>query len=286
MTTISEKLAQAGDNPVFICDFSPPRGADLSTVAQVKEVGADFVCVAYSPGKSVRVDSAVMAHLIAREGQEMIFNLACRDMNRLALQNHLLGAQLLGLQNVVVLQGDGVSEGERATFKSINDYQPAELIRDIGRLNRGEDFRGLKLRAPTAFCVGAVMDFSKGIPEETRRVQGKADAGAEFFLTQAFYDVSLVKRFQEAYQKGAGNPLDKPVFYGLAIPAREGILFGDVPERVRRELEEGRSGVDIAREQLEAFLAAGVRTIYLVPPILRSGRRDYGAARDVLRGIR
>ncbi|MBI2170754.1 MAG: methylenetetrahydrofolate reductase [Chloroflexi bacterium] len=305
MSTVTQKLAQAGGRPIFICDFSPPRGADLSTIDQVKEVGADFVCVAYSPGRSVRVDSTVMAHLIAqgrgsmpppsgggeervaREGgQEVIFNLACRDMNRLAIQNHLLGAQLLGLENVVVLQGDAFTDEDRGSIRGVNDYQPSELIRDIARLNRGEDFRGGKLRSPTAFCIGAVMDFSRGLEQEARSSHGKVEAGADFFLAQTFYQVGLARQFHEAYHRHAGQPFPRPIFYGLPIPAQGGILFGDVPEQVRGDLEKGRPGVDIALEQARVFLAAGLRTIYLVPPILRSGRRDYGAARDVLRALR
>ncbi|MBI4312587.1 MAG: methylenetetrahydrofolate reductase [Chloroflexi bacterium] len=286
MTTVIQKLAQSQGRPVFICDFSPPRGADLSAIAQVREAGADFVCVAYSPGKSVRVDSTVMAYLIAQHGQEVIFNLACRDMNRLAVQNHLLGAQALGLENVVVLQGDGLTEKERASFKEVNDYHPSALIQDIARLNHGDDFRGLKLRAPTAFCAGAVMDFGKGVEQEARTAHAKVQAGADFFLAQTFYDVALAKRFHEAYRQQAGQPFPKPIFYGLPVPAKDGLLFGDVPAKVREDMDKGRSGADIAQEQLGEFLAAGLRTIYLVPPILRSGRRDYGAARDVLAAAR
>ena len=68
MSTVSQKYAQREGKPLIICDYSPPRGADLSTMEQVRQVGADFVCVAYSPGKSVRVDSVVMAHLISQAG--------------------------------------------------------------------------------------------------------------------------------------------------------------------------------------------------------------------------
>ena len=93
--------------PLFICDFSPPRGADISVFEQARNLSAEFICIAYNPGHSVRVDSTVMAYMIKkRTGKEVIFNLATRDMNKLALQTHLLGAQLLGLENVVILRGD------------------------------------------------------------------------------------------------------------------------------------------------------------------------------------
>ena len=288
MTIVSQKHAQRNGKPLFICDYSPPRGADLSTVEQVKQVGADFVCVAYSPGKSVRVDSTVMAHLISRPGdQDVIFNLACRDMNRLALQNHLLGAQLLGLENVLVLQGDEFTERDLASVKDVGDYRATELIQAIGSLNQGMDFRGLKLRAPTTFCIGAAIDLGRSnLEQEALLTQRKVAAGADFFLTQAFYDVRKADRFLEVYQASTGQEFPRPVFYGLQILEKDGIIFGDVPQDTQRDLERGRPATDIALEQLHAYMDNGLTCIYLVPPILRGGRRNYQAAQDVLEAVR
>jgi homocysteine S-methyltransferase len=288
MATVSQKYAERAGRPLFLCDFSPPRGADLSTVERVKQVGADFVCVAYSPGKSVRADSVAMAHLIADGGdQDVIFNLAGRDMNRLAIQNHLLGAQLLGLANLVVLQGDRFTARDRESVKDVGDYQPTELIQAIGAMNEGLDFRGLHLRAPTIFCTGAVIDFSRGdVRQEVLLAQRKVIAGADYFIAQAFYEVEVAHRFLQAYRDETGQEFPKPVFYGLQILEKDGLVFGDVPEALRRDLERGRSGVEIALEQLHTFVGNGFDTVYVVPPILRGGRRDYKAAQDLLAAFR
>lgn len=288
MTTVVQRYAERRGQPMFLCDYSPPRGAELSTIEQVKQVGADFVCVAYSPGKSVRVDSTVMAHLIGRDGEQQVaFNLACRDMNRLAIQNHLLGAQLLGLENVLVLQGDEFTERDLESVKSVADYRPVELIRDIRSLNGGVDFRGLKLRQPTAFCVGAVVDLGRADMErEVELVRQKVDAGIDYLITQAFYDLDQAARFHDLYAKLAGQEITVPVFYGLQVLEADGLIFGDVPQEVRRDLDRGRPGVDIALEQLRAYIDREMTGVYLVPPILRGGRRDYQAARSVLDAFR
>ena len=137
-------------------------------------MGADFVSVAYSPGRSVRVDSTAMAQVIGLSGeQDVIFSLAPRDMNKLALQNHLLGAQALGLENVVVLGGDEFTPRDRGLLTRVNDYRSTGLIKAIGDLNRGEDFRGLKLRKPTEFCIGAVIDFGASDIEREARLTEK-----------------------------------------------------------------------------------------------------------------
>jgi hypothetical protein len=62
----------------------------------------------------------------------------------------------------------------------------------------------------------------------------------------------------------------------------DGVIFSSVPPEVRCELEAGRPGTDIALALLRQVFDAGVRTIYLVPPILRGGARKYDAAQTVL----
>ena len=52
---VTDLAASRGDRPVFICDFSPPRFADWNVVQRAADLSADFLCVAYNPGKAVRV---------------------------------------------------------------------------------------------------------------------------------------------------------------------------------------------------------------------------------------
>lgn len=287
MTRVIEKYASSKGRPLFICDFSPPRGADMGSLERVRTLSADFICVAYSPGKSVRVDSTVIAYTLKQQaGKEVIFNLACRDGNRLALQNHLLGAQVLGLENVVVVKGDDFTPVEREAVKDVSDFKPTELIQSIKALNKGVDYKGLKLRVPTEFCVGATIDLGRDIEAEARLAHRKAQAGADFFLIQTFFDMGRATRFLEAYQALTGEDFLKPLFYGVQILDRDGLVFGDVPERTRQELEQGRPGADIALEVIRDRLDNGITAFYLVPPILRGGRRDYEAAQRVLEAVR
>jgi hypothetical protein len=80
--------------------------------------------------------------------------------------------------------------------------------------------------------------------------------------------------------------MGQSVFYGLQILVGGGVIFSSVPEDVRRELGAGRDGVDMALEAWEQFRAAGIGAVYLVPPILRGGARDYEAARRFLKRVR
>ena len=84
----------------------------------------------------------------------------------------------------------------------------------------------------------------------------------------------------------SGEAISQPVFFGLQVLIKDGVIFSSVPQGVRQDLEAGRDGADIALELLRRFLDYGVRRIYLVPPILRGGARDYAAAQRVLEGAR
>lgn len=266
-----------------MCDFSPPRGADPALLEPARHLDADLLSVAYNPARSVRMDSLVVAHLVQREfGKTAVFNLSTRDMNRLALQSHLLGAQALGVHNVLVVRGDDFTAQERTMVTPVHDYRPTELIAAIGAMNGGTDFKGLKLRQPTAFCVGAAVDLGHPMAAEVALTRRKVEAGARFLVTQALYRAELVEQFHEAYRREAGGSLSLPVFYGLPILTKDGILFGDVPASLREELERGRSGVELALQQLDAFRGLGCRCFYLVPPILRGGIRDYQMAQEFL----
>ena len=286
MVRVVERCYESTGRPGFICDFSPPRSGSLSE-ARRANLPADFISVAYNPGRAVRANPAMLAAAIRQEtGRETVFTLATRDMNRLALQSLLLGAQMLGLENVVVVQGDPFSERDLTLTKPANDYRPTELISGIRAMNEGVDFRGSNLREPTNFCIGATFDLGRGIDREAALAVRKVEAGANFLMSQPIFDPDDARRFRESYHRQSGASLAVPVFHGVQILEPGGVLFSSVPEAVRNELEAGRSGVDIAVELYGRFREAGLHDVYLMPPIRRGGARDYAAAREFLDKIR
>ena len=154
MTKIVDRLAEEKERRLIICDFSPPRGSSSDLLEPARQLDADWISIAYNPGKSTRLNSAIAAHWIkANANKDVVFTLATRDMNKVAVQSLLLGAELLGLENLIVVKGDDFNERERAIVKDVNDYSPTELLEAIQKMNQGIDYKNLKLRAPTGFCV-------------------------------------------------------------------------------------------------------------------------------------
>ena len=286
MTKIVDHCFQVTGRPAFICDFSPPRSGDPAAVTQAR-FGADFISVAYNPGRAVRANSAMLAAAVkSQTGQEVAFTLATRDMNQLALQSELLGAQMLGLENVIVVQGDPFPERDMALVCPVNQVTPTGLIASIANLNQGTDFRGAQLRVPTDFCIGATVNLGRGVEREARLARRKVQVGAHFLITQPIFDPDEAARFISAYAGATGEPPGLPIFFGLQVLEQDGIIFSSVPEQVREDLAGGRSGVDLAVELFQRFQEAEIHDIYLVPPIRRGGARNYRAAQEVLETVR
>lgn len=287
MPSIAETHAAHPQGPLFICDFSPPRSAQPSALEPAASLPADWVSVAYNPGRAPSANSAIAAHHIQTHARKpAVFTLATRDMNRLAIQSLLLGAALLGLRNVIVVKGDDFTPRERRSIKPVNDYTPTQLIRAIAAMNRGVDFRGRPLDAPTQFCVGASIDTARALKPECALTRRKIEAGAQFFIAQPAFTPEIPLRFLDAYAAECGAPPAVPIFFGVQMIAQNGVSFAQVPQWVRDDLQRGRSPIDIALQTLTEFIAAGLRTIYLLPPILSGGKRDYAAAQSVLERIR
>lgn len=271
------------DGLVFICDYSPPRTADPVSLSPVAELDTDYICVAYNPGRRVRVDSAMCAAALKHHsGRDVIFNLSPRDMNKLALQSHLLGAQMLGLDNVLVVHGDPFTEKDLTAVSSVRDYKATELIQAIQSMNQGLDYKGSQLDTATNLCIGASIDLGRGIEREAALTHRKVLAGADFFITQPVFTVDEIRAFEAAYAQTAGTDLTVPVFWGVQILQQGGVIFSSVPEAVRAELAGGRAGVEMALDQVRLWQAADIRTFYLIAPILRGGARNYAAAQQVM----
>jgi hypothetical protein len=128
------------------------------------------------------------------------------------------------------------------------------------------------------------MDLARDHASEVALAARKVEAGARFLITQPVYDPSEVERFLTLYQSTNQQDLTVPVFWGFPVLAAESITFGEPPSRWRADLAAGRPGADLAAEEMRRFVDAGISTLYVMPPILRGGARDYAAAANAIAG--
>lgn len=287
MTTLIEHRQQHPGAVQIVADFSPPRGTDTAALDEVNRLDADFIAVNYSPGKSARVNSAFAAAWIKQNtGKDVTFSVSTRDMNRVAMQGILLGAEVMGLQNVVVLKGDSFTQRELDVTKPVDDYTPTGLIRAIAEMNEGVNYKGQRLTNSTDFCIGATIDLGRGIEEQVALTRKKVEAGAQFFFLQALFSPERLTEFLEQYAAQYGQELPSLICCGVQIVVEDGVTFGDVPDWVTLDLPRGRSGEDIAVEVASKYLDCGFRSLYLLAPVFRGGHRDYASCQRVIERVR
>ncbi|MBI67283.1 MAG: hypothetical protein CL777_00845 [Chloroflexi bacterium] len=270
---------KSADTPLVICDYSPPRSPRQLNVESIEKLPVDYFSVAYNPGRSPRVDSITVARsLQEKTGKPAIFTIATRDMNKIAIQSQLLGAYMAGLSHVLLLGGDSLSQEELALGATeVRNYKPTELIASTAELSAGWDYRGKPIQPPPTFCIGAALDTTRDLTKEVLLAEKKIEAGANFFISQPIYEIPEYQNFLTAYRKITGKELSVPVFWGLQMLTSDGPIFGNPPKVFLRNLEEGISSEVIAKKQFAEMKTAGIKGVYLIPPISANGRRSYSS---------
>src|SRR5262245_36203786 len=95
---------------------------------------ATAINVTDGAGAKVHLSSLVAAHFLVQSGLEPIFQMTCRDRNRLALQGDLIGAAALGIHNILVLAGDDPKLGDQPEAKAVFDLNSRELLMTAARM--------------------------------------------------------------------------------------------------------------------------------------------------------
>jgi len=190
------------------CEFGPLKGTDTVEIKENIEIlkgKVDAVNVTDQQSSVMRLGSLVTSALCVQGGLEPIFQMTCRDRNRIALQSDLLGAWVLGIKNVLALTGDLPSLGDHPQAKGVFDLDSVTLLQAITRLNEGFDMVGNELKGKPAFFPGAVVKVDSNTEASAElqiaKMQKKIAAGAKFFQTQAVYDAGTFGIFMKRVEK-------------------------------------------------------------------------------------
>ncbi|MGB9301556.1 MAG: methylenetetrahydrofolate reductase, partial [Anaerolineae bacterium] len=177
---------------VITSEAGPPKGVD--TTKMLEEVDllqgkVDAFNVTDQQSSVMRLGSLAVSLLLKQRGAEPIFQLTCRDRNRIALQSDLLSAYVLGIENILCLTGDYVSLGDHPDAKPVFDLDSVSLIETARALCEGHDLAGKELQGKPEFCIGAVVSpGAEPLEPQIIKMENKMRAGAQFFQTQAIYD--------------------------------------------------------------------------------------------------
>jgi 5,10-methylenetetrahydrofolate reductase len=260
---------------IITAELGPPKGSSLHTFINVADEhlrGITAINVTDSQSSNMHINSFAACKALSDEGHNTIFQLVCRDRNRIALQSDLLGAAALGIENLLLLTGDHISLGDHPQAKPVFDLDSVSLIHTVKLLEEGIDLAGNKLEGePPKFAKGAVVSAgADSIDLQLEKMEKKVKAGAQFFQTQAIFDS---ERFIDFMDKA--KQFDVPVILGLIIAKSA---------RQLRFMDNNIAGIRVPDYIIEEFetdpdkAKAGITGVEVTARIIRE-------CRDYCRGI-
>jgi methylenetetrahydrofolate reductase (NADPH) len=196
-----ERVLRSGRFAVT-AELNAPDSADPEDVyknALVLSEVCDAINATDGSGANCHMSSLGCCALLTRAGYEPVFQVSCRDRNRIAMQGDLLGAAALGIKNVLCLTGDDVSAGDQPEAKRVFDFDSLQLLR-TARIMRDEGvfLSGRKLTTRPRFFLGAAANpFVPPLDFRPLRLAKKIEAGADFIQTQYCFDVPRLRAYME-----------------------------------------------------------------------------------------
>jgi 5,10-methylenetetrahydrofolate reductase len=199
MSTLSQRLETG--RFTITAEIVPPKGTHIDETIEVARSlwpHVHAININENPHAVMRISSLAVSRLLVENGIEPVVHVTTRDKNRLALQSDLLGAAVLGIENVLVISGDHQSLGDHKEAKPVYDLDTVQMLHVISRLMSGEDLAGNPLKGTPRFFPGAAVNPQAEIPElEVIKLEKKARAGARFFQTQVVFDLDVLAAFME-----------------------------------------------------------------------------------------
>ncbi len=225
-------------------EIGPPKSADPTVIqrkASMLQGFADAFNITDNQTAVARMSSLAGSYLVKQQNMEPVFQIACRDRNRLALQADVLGASALGVHNMLLVTGDHQSKGNHPHTKGVFDIDSVQLISMVKNLRDNHIFENnepLKSHPPFAFIGAVANPFVSSIPLRVDRLEKKIHAGADFIQTQSVFNIHQFERWMDAVRD---RGLDKRVH----------ILAGITPLKSIKMMERMKyhvPGVDIPDE--------------------------------------
>ncbi len=204
----------------------------------------DAVNVTDNQSAVMRLGSLPASVRLKESGIEPIYQITCRDRNRIALQSDILTAHSFGIDNILALTGDYTSLGDHRSAKPVFDLDSVQLIKIADGLKKGYDMMGHELTQAPDFALGAVVNPNfEPLDLQLLKMEKKIEAGAEFFQTQAVYDPRIFERFIN-------------IASGFGVPIQLGIVLVK-SSKMAKFMNENVSGINVPENWIQEYDRAG-----------------------------
>ncbi len=201
---------------VVTAEVGPAKGTDIHEFMGSAELLKNRVAAINCTDQQsavMRLGSLAACILLKQKGIDPVFQMTCRDRNRIALQSDLLNAAVMGIENVLCLTGDFVTLGDHPDARPVFDLDSVSLLQAARGLEQGKDLAGKELKGTPKFFLGAsVTPGADPIEPQLIKMEKKAKAGAQFFQTQAVYEPKKFESFMKEAKK-----FGVPVLVGIVL---------------------------------------------------------------------
>ena len=240
---------------VVSAEVGPPKGFHIEEMIEDAKkylTNVDAINVTDNQSSVMRLGSLAVCKVLKDNGFNPIFQMTCRDRNRIALESDLLSAAMFGIDNVLPLTGDYTKLGDHPGAKPVFDLDSVSLLYTMGLLEQGKDLGGQDLdgEAPS-FAKGAVVSpCSDSVDAQLVKMERKIKAGAQFFQTQAIFDSEkYIKFYERAKEFGV------PIQLGIIVPKNAGMcnfmnnnvagisIPADIIEELKADKERAKAGI-------------------------------------------
>ena len=260
---------------IITCELAPPKGTDVSDLinkASSLKGKADAVNLTDGQGGNMRMCPLAAAYFLLKEKIDVIWQITCRDRNRIALQSDCLGASAIGIKNVLPMRGDDPKAGDNPDAKGVFDLETTDLIKMLKKLNDGYDLPGKELKGKTDFLIGCTAHpNAPDLIKQKETLDLRFEIGASFIQTQICYETEQINKFLSSIGNLAqktiigitplknlkmANFMNEKVF-GVSVPK-------EIMERLENAQDQRQEGLKITKEivdQLRNTNAGGIHVM-------------------------
>ena len=260
---------------IVTCELAPPKGTDVSNIVNIasslKGI-VDGVNLTDGQGGNMKMCPLAAGVFLLQSGIDVIWQVTCRDRNRIALQADCLGASALGIKNILPMRGDDPKSGDHPEAKPVFDLETTELIKVLAKLNEGFDMSGKELKGKTNFLIGCTAHpNAPDLVKQKETLKERFNIGAGFIQTQICYEINQIKKFIDSLGDLAkktivgitplksfkmANFMNEKVF-GVSVPK-------DIMERIEKAKDQRQEGLDIAKKIVDELKKSNVGGIHVM----------------------
>ncbi len=257
-----------------LAEMNTPKGIDISdliTNVRYLKSRIDAIAIPDMDNGVMHMSALGGGALMRQQGVEPLIHVYGRDRNRMALQGDFLAAHVLGIHNLLVVQGEDMSFGDHQDASPVNDLDEIALLQMIGSLTRGSDMAGFELKGAPEFTIGCAIPSlgdEAQLKKEVESARKKIDAGAQYIMLPPVFDTNFYAIMIEAF-KSLNVPVIASVFLlknvGMAryisINDPNSRLSEDTIRRIRKAKDRESECISIAGEIISSLrpIAQGIK---------------------------